>query len=452
MARPKLPGFQLTKKQVQQMGRRTCYDIVERVGDTLFGIFPEEPICSCCRHNTFVPLSSVYLEPWQEGLMLQIGGTEYRVRNFPAFDRIHGTWVWEMEKQGTEWIPVKPRGRGKKEQKVKPVVTTSMLQSARRTNDAKKQQMSKVLVRGRDGWVFVNQKGKWDLVGGKRILEDATPEDTLRREYREELRVGLPSFLTLGKWETPDFDVFLYYVEDRRFKSVDASLLEGVQLQTFQQAERLYRDKSSSYVIKSNYEQSILSIDSSQLAPYQQKVKERLQRMQKAETLWTNEKVRLPILSYKGKDRCYILPFSSEESASIKKKTTAGLSIKKSLIEVLGLIRASHILGSPVRILYDEAKELPIGHHWRKEIDYQLQAFPCWHPIHLSFLDYKVELRERSAPFLVFNDVSTGEQKVYDLKDGFQVKFLFPDQDNEDIFPLGSWSVEDIPFLNGDEK
>jgi len=227
--RPKLPGKMLTKLDVQNMGRRTCYDLVERVGDTLYGIYPYDVQCSCCISYSWKTKKEVQLESWHEGYMVLLNEIEYRVKYYPTIDRLHNGLVWEMQKIHSQWIPLRPREIGKPVQRDATAdwqVTIPMLNVDEVGIVPGKRQMSKVVVLGERGPHFIQQKGVWDLVGGKQEINDTTPVSIAQREYLEETGLQPPPLIKIGSYETDHFLIHLFFCMDSRLKGGhDPSLL-----------------------------------------------------------------------------------------------------------------------------------------------------------------------------------------------------------------------------------
>jgi len=235
--RPKLPGKMMTKKQVQEKGRRTCYDLVERVGDTLYGIFPYKKLCDCCRTYEWRSKRDVQLESWHEGYMVLLNNIEYRVKRNPTIDRVHEGFVWEMERVRGEWKPKRPREYGKHMQR-EAIADSQALVSMLEPDSGKKvpgkRQMSKILVLGQRGPYLVNQLGVWDLVGGKQDIEDSTPLAIAQREYLEETGLHAPPLTKIGMYETSVFTITLFYTKDERLEGGhNPSLLVSPQRETW---------------------------------------------------------------------------------------------------------------------------------------------------------------------------------------------------------------------------
>jgi len=234
LVRPKLPGKQFTQSQVYALGRRTCYSLVERVGNTFFGIDSTKK-CQCCPYNEFVKLRQLNLQDWHEGIMVKIAEEEKRVKRHPTIDRMYNGSVWEMEQVKGEWIPLRPRGINKKTQDeivAAQQVTVPMLMSLLEKKDVSvqpRQLMSKAIVAVPGGQFLIKQNNAWDFVGGKAELNDRTPLLTLEREYFEETGLRMPKAQFFLKYETTSFQVSLYLIYDERLKPTNYALelLEG---------------------------------------------------------------------------------------------------------------------------------------------------------------------------------------------------------------------------------
>jgi len=450
MVRPKLPGYPMTRRQVIAMGRRTCYDIVERVGDSFYGLYPDVPICSCCRHNTYVRYSELVLQPWHEGMMVKLGLTEYRVRKNVACDKIHEGHLWEMEKVGDQWIPVKPRGLGKKEQREKLSITTAMLPSKATVNIKlpPKRWMSKVLLRGQGGWVLINQQSGWDLVGGKQELEDKTPQDTLRREYKEELKVHLPPFLTLGTYETDLFLVYLYYVEDMRFKTTGSlESLQGVQKQVCLEALSLLK-KIRVSIINSDYQKSLIDRNEVSLVGYCKKIRKQILRVNPETTFRTKLRLNAPVLFYDlNGERVYKLPCTEEEWHEFRSYDDGDPYI--SLVKAIGKVRADRIffrkpLAQPLQMFKYEDRYL----EWYRFLRDRIAKIPVWDDLHEILQGYVVRSEETG----IFLLVPTKKKMLLD--ENFDINYFREKKHKvvpEDLFPRGLWSDQDyLSLINGE--
>jgi len=318
MARPKLPGRLLTKKQVVSMGRRTCYESVEMVGNALYGLYPAEQICDCCLFNKPEPLANLQLAAWHEGVMVFINGIEYRVRHKEAMDRPHRGIVWEHEKENGIWVPRKPRGKNKRPQKEKPMVTTAMVTAPPLAAPViQKQQMSKALVETRSGWFFYPQQGVWDMVGGKQVASDLTPLRTMMREYQEETRLQMPPPLYLGHYESEAFRVHLYYVRDDRLSAnASPSMLTGLQAKSMEEAYKRLLQKDR--VVRSDLDSRISQCPNRKLTAAQRKRKQVMEAL-RSSIYETTLELQLPVVYHllpQGKG--YALPYSQEQCAKIK--------------------------------------------------------------------------------------------------------------------------------------
>jgi len=228
--RPKLTGVMKTQAQVLEKGIKTCYPLVELVGNCAYGI-TEERHCYCCLYNKWQK-GPIHLEPWHEGVIVIVEGVEYRVKRFPTGDRIYQGALWEMYYQ-EGWHPIRPREIGKlvqSDDKILSQVTLPMLNPKTNFSALSQQIMAKVYVEGAQGPVLVQQRGIWDMVGGKQTLADQSPMDVARREYEEELKVTPPELVFIGKVNLERFQLYLYYASDSRIQGgADPSLLQDLQ-------------------------------------------------------------------------------------------------------------------------------------------------------------------------------------------------------------------------------
>jgi len=232
--RPKLPGKMLTKMQVAKMGRRTCYDLVERVGDTLFGIFPYDIKCNCCRSYKWQKKFNLPLESWQEGYMVLIDNIEYRAKRYPTIDRMYNSMVWEMQKVEGSWIPIRPREIGKVSQNDSHAdwqVTVPMLLPNEEIKIPGKAQFIKILIMGENGPCLIQKEDTWQILGGRQILRDVTPVIAAEREYVLQLKMHPPNLIKVGSCEIGPNYVHLFFVVDRRLQGGhDPTLLEDEEL------------------------------------------------------------------------------------------------------------------------------------------------------------------------------------------------------------------------------
>lgn len=257
--RPKLPGKMWSKEQMKAIGRKTCYELCERVGDAFFGIYPYKRICSCCLYNDWSSFKELELLPWHEGLMIMIDNVEYRVKKKIHLDRLFNGVVWEMVYDVDNWKPVRPRELGRYPQSdslLGIIVTVSMLSMDEHKLISGKRNMSKVIVQGKLGLVLVDQGGVWDFPGGKQELNDLSPLHTAQREYEEELGVVAPELEYVGCYESSLFLVHLYFASDDRLNGgQDSDLLTGPQLDTWNEFFLMIDKKRGREVAKDDYKQ-----------------------------------------------------------------------------------------------------------------------------------------------------------------------------------------------------
>lgn len=298
MVRPKLPGYLMTRQDVRAMGRSTCYELVERVGDTLYGLYPLVQ-CGCCLYNTPVRKDQYVPQPWHEGLMVFLNGIEYRTRHNEVCDKPYMGVIWEHEKIDGSWIPTKPRGINKQAQKEKHQIITPMLFSKVQEEQPKVRWMSKAIVLGRDGFVFTLQSSGWDMIGGKQEIMDKTPYETMKREYYEELGKDMPEPTYLGVKAGPSFDIHMYYVMDRSLKSNHAEWqLEGFQYETWKEAFQLYK-RSNVHVPQSKRHRSRVD----------KQYEHAMNKMLSSTRIVTKRNLHLPLVSYyTGGMKMYLVP------------------------------------------------------------------------------------------------------------------------------------------------
>jgi len=392
--RPKLPGKMMTQAQVRIKGMKTCYDIVELVGKTPYGLYPEERICNCCEHNTFVKLKEVCLQPWHEGLMVKLTGIEYRVRRYQTQDREFQGSVWETENRNEVWVKVKPRGINKRVQKEKVQVTLPMLYRTKEQPQGGKRWMSKAIVWGREGHVLVQQNGVWDMVGGKQELKDLTPEATLMREYKEELKHECPNYTMLGSYESESFEIYLYLVKDGQMRGgIEPTLLQGIQRECWLKANE-YLGDARSYIL-----------NSTDLAYYKEAEKKRkkrlewrsLQKIVESELLYeTDSLLSMPLMYMQESIRGYLLPMGREQAQRFREELEKGKTEWQAFEAVLGESHADKVCGRKrvsKRVVAPKASKASqmdlLRDWWRTKYKQNHVMYQA-----LDFVDYSLERKE----------------------------------------------------------
>jgi len=415
LVRPKLPGKLMTQADVRALGRRTCYSLVERVGDTLYGLYPDVKQCECCQFNSYVRLCELVLEDWHEGIMVKIADTEYRTRRFKTLDMLYKGAVWEMEYKDDLYVPVKPRGKGKYPQKEKEQVTSPMVQGLLH-DDATfkvKRWMTKAIVWTRSGFHFHNQHGVWDMVGGKQELLDKEPDDTMRREYKEEVGKPCPRFFYLDYEETRDFMVHYYLIKDLSLSSsYDPSLLKGIQRLSFDKAISFYK-QAPHLAYASEYSLQLFKKPGGTKAE-----KERKQKIIQADKhRWyeTVTEMNLPLGYFlPGGIKGYLLPLSQQKVSVFRKLLSDGLSEVDALRKLVGEALAVRICGGQY-----QRRDYSLTHH-------HLRVDP------ISLI--RKEFRRTKHPFhpavlgLDMLQYSNGTCKGIDWLDGFSKSMPMPFQ------------------------
>lgn len=379
LVRPKLPGQLMTRQEVIGMGRRTCFDLVERVGDELYGLYPLQP-CGCCVYNEPVPLKDYVCKDWHEGLMVFLNGKEYRTRKYEVQDKICSDGiVWEMEKQGDEWIKVKPRGVNKLEtpprlQITTPMIMTVLCQEVER-KDTSARWMSKAAVLSSTGWYFHIQASGWDMVGGKQELDDIDHFATMSREYKEEVGTHITHSKYLGSEKTDDFTVHYYFVYDPSIKSsYRPDLLRGVQAKSWQKCMHLLDRK--------------LKQGMKFLPPA---VKRILKARGLANLLYSRFILTLPLHSMlEGPVYTYVSPLDSSKTTSIQKLLDESSDINSflvSLVRTEGLATARLVVR---RRLKKQAVFQSSSHLYKKIWDKKVEVQQSLSP--LSYLRNALEM------------------------------------------------------------